>query len=362
MKVALSYSTIFILSIVGILIIGSCGKSGSTPPPPDPCSGVTITVNGTVSNPTATGVADGSINATASGSTGITFSLNGGAFQTSGSFSNLSAGTYTIIAKNGNGCSGSSSFTLTAANPCAGVIITVNAVLTNPASPGANNGNIVASASGSSGFTYNINGGAFQATGTFNNLAAGSYIIIAKNANGCTGTATFTLTNPNLCAGVTITVSNAITNNTPCLSPATGSITATPGGGTGPYTYKLNSGAYQSSTIFSNLNSGTYLITAKDANGCTGSANATVADISAGPLFAAVRNVLQNNCVSCHNNTQSEGGMNWTIDCNIVNFKDRIKSRAVDGIPSAMPPTGLLVLSEQQKIINWINAGGKYTD
>jgi hypothetical protein len=58
----------------------------------------------------------------------------------------------------------------------------------------------------------------------------------------------------------------------------------------------------------------------------------------------------------------SEGGMNWTVDCNIVTFKDRIKIRAVDGNPSPMPPTGFIPVSEQQKIVNWINAGGKFSD
>jgi hypothetical protein len=34
----------------------------------------------------------------------------------------------------------------------------------------------------------------------------------------------------------------------------------------------------------------------------------------------------------------------------------------VDGNPSPMPPGGLLPASEQQKIINWINAGGRFAD
>jgi uncharacterized membrane protein len=87
-----------------------------------------------------------------------------------------------------------------------------------------------------------------------------------------------------------------------------------------------------------------------------------VSDLPEGPLFAAVRSVLQNNCVSCHNSGNQQGGMNWTIDCNIVQFKDRIQARAVFGNPSSMPPTGLIPASERQKITNWINAGGRYTD
>jgi hypothetical protein len=247
-------------------------------------------------------------------------------------------------------------------DPCAGVTITVSGTVINPSSAGTSDGSIAATASGGNGFTFNLNGGAFQASGNFTGLGAGLYSVVAKNGNGCTGSAIFTLIGPNVCTGVNITVTNAITNSTACVSTATGSITVTPAGGTGPYTFRLNGGVFQSSNIFSSLVAGSYIITAKDANGCTGGSIATVADLPAGPLFTAVRTLIQNNCVSCHNNTISEGGMNWTIDCNIVSFKDRIKIRAVDGNPSPMPPGGFLPVSEQQKIINWINAGGRFSD
>jgi len=438
---------LLLIPAAGILFISSCSKGGgSTPPPANPCSGVTVAVNGTVANPTAPGATDGSISVTATGGSGFTYSLNNGGFQTSATFSGLAAGAYTITAKNSNGCTGSANFTLTAANPCAGVTITVNATVNNPTAPGANNGSIASTASGgATPYTYSLNGGAFQSSGTFSNLAAGAYTITAKDNNGCqgsanftltapnpcngititvsgtvinpsaaganngsitatasggaspytfslnggafqspgtfsnliagtysitardnnncTGSANFTLTDPNPCAGVTITVTNNVTPVTPCVSPVNGSITATASGGTGAYTYSLNGGAFQASNVFSNLTTGVYTITARDVNGCTGtSGSSVISSLPAGPLFSAVRNVLQANCVSCHNSSTPNGGMDWTIDCNIVNNRERIRARAVDGNPSAMPPTGLLPASERQKITDWINAGGRYTD
>ncbi len=343
---------------------GCTGSNSFTLVNPNPCAGVTITVTGSVVNPTI-GQGNGSISASASGGAGgFTFSLNGGAFQASGTFNNLAAGNYTVTAKDANGCTGSNTFNLVAINPCAGVTITVTGTVVNPTGGATTDGSITASASGGAGgFTYSLNGGAFQASGTFNNLGAGNYTVTAKDANGCTGSNSFTLTAPNPCSGITITVSNAVVGNTPCQSPASGSITVTPSGGTGPYTFRLNSGSFQASNIFSNLVAGAYSVTAKDANGCTGTQNnVLVPDLPEGPLFADVKIVLQNNCVSCHNGSNPQGGMNWTIDCNIVQFKDRIKARAVDGNPSPMPPTGLMSSSERQKITNWINAGGRYTD
>lgn len=79
-----------------------------------------------------------------------------------------------------------------------------------------------------------------------------------------------------------------------------------------------------------------------------------------GPLFIAVKNLMQANCQSCHNSSNSNGGKDWTVDCNIVSNKDRIKVRAVD--QGTMPPTGPLPQSEKDKILAWINAGGRITD
>lgn len=344
-----------------VVVIYSCTKGGTTTPP-DPCAGITVTVSGTTTNPTSPTATDGGITAAASGSSGFTFSLNGGVFQSSGSFTNLAAGSYTITAKNGNGCSGSASFILTAPNLCAGVTITVTGTITNPTSSVAANGSIVATATGSTGITFNINGGVFQPSGTFNNLAEGVFTIIAKNGNGCSGTANFTLAAPNVCTGVTINVTNTVTGTTPCETN-TGAITATATGGTAGYTFSLNSGTFQSSNVFSNLATGNYTITAKDANGCTGvSAVTAISNLPAGTLFAAVRTLVQNNCVPCHSGTVANGGMNFSVDCNIVNNKARIKARAVDANPSAMPQGGLLPAAERQKITDWVNAGGKFTN
>lgn len=436
----LHYTSFFV--VLSLLHL-SCGKGGGGTTPANPCSGVTVAVTATTTNPGSPGATNGSITATASGGSGFTYSLNGGAFQSGGSFTGLGAGSYTITAKNSNGCTGSAGFTLTAPNPCAGVTITVTGTSVNPTTGGGNNGSITANASGgTSPYTYSFDGVNFQASGTFNNLTAGSFTIVAKDANGCTGSTTFTLTdpctgvsivvtgnlthpstvggtngsisaaasggtgpfqfrlgsgayqptglfnglaagtftitardangctgtstftlnNPNPCAGVTIAHNSTVLGHIPCSSSGTGSITVNPTGGTAPYSYSLNGGSFQSSGIFNNLTPASYNLVVRDVNTCSTSVNISVPNRPQGPLFTAVKAVLQANCNSCHNASNPNGGMNWEVDCNIVNFKDRIQARAVNGNPSAMPPTGLLPLSERQKIVDWINAGGRSID
>jgi cytochrome c5 len=342
---------------------GGCTGSSSftVTAPPNPCTGVTITVSGTSVNPTSTATNNGSINATATGSSGFTFSINSGVFQSSGSFTNLAVGAFTITAKDVNGCTGTSSFTLTAPNPCAGTNIIVSGTTTNPTSSSANNGSITASATGSSGFTFSLNGVTFQSSGTFTGLGEGSHTVTAKDLNGCLGSISFTLTAPNPCTGVTINVSTSVINNIPCETIAA-SITVNASGGTTPYTYSRNGTTFQTSNIFTSVPTSTYAITVKDANGCVGSTNSTVSNALAGPLFLAVKGVIQANCSGCHNNAIQNGGMNWDVDCNIIQNKDRIRARAVDGNPSAMPPTGLISAPDRQKITDWINAGGKFSN
>jgi hypothetical protein len=265
-------STLVLLAFtVAILIFTACSKGGGgTTPPPNPCAGVTITVTGSTT-PTSTATAtNGAINATASGSTGLTYSLNGGVAQSTGSFSNLGVGSYTVTAKNANGCSGTATFNVTS-TPCP--TITVTGTTTQASSTTSANGAINATASGSTGFTYSRDGVTFQASGAFTGLLAGSYTITAKDVNGCTGTANFTVTAAS-CPTITLT---ATPTNTTGPTATNGSISASATGGATPYTFSRDGGAFQTNNVFSNLAVGTYSIVAKDANGCLSPAsNVTV--------------------------------------------------------------------------------------
>jgi hypothetical protein len=432
-------STLLILAFVSaILLFISCSKSGGgTTTPPNPCAGVTITVTGTTTATSTPAATNGSISASASGSSGFTYSLNGGTAQSSGTFSNLAVGSYTVTAKDANGCTGSASFSVTA-TPCP--TISVTGTITQTSNPTATNGAIAASASGSTGFTYSINGvaGTYQASGTFSNLAVGSYTIFAKDVNGCTGSASFSVTaatcptitltatptntsgptatngvinasasggatphtfskdggttyqasgtfnnlavgnysvvakdanscistTSNVTIGATCPTINAtpVVNNTVKCEPINGSITITATGSSG-FTYNLNGGTFQVSNIFNSLAVGNYTYGVKDVNGCTITGNANVAQAPVGTLFSQVKTILAGNCVSCHGGPFPQNGLDFADDCTIVNQAARIKARAVDFNPSQMPPAGPPIsAADRQKIVDWINAGGKHNN
>jgi hypothetical protein len=245
-------------------------------------------------------------------------------------------------------------------NTCSGVSITVSGSSTNASGPGNADGSISVSASGGSGFTFKLNNGSFQSSGSFINLSPATYTITAKDSRGCTGSAQFTVNANDPCASVNFTVSATSSAGSPC-PPLNGSIHVSASGGGSGFTFNLNGSAFQSSPDFNNLLPGNYTVGAKESGGCVKTVPATVGALPAGPLFTAVRSVILSNCAisGCHNGVQPP---NFTNDCTIVANAALIKQRAVDGNPSFMPPTGPLSQADRDKITNWVNAGGRYTD
>ncbi|UFH34762.1 gliding motility-associated C-terminal domain-containing protein [Flavobacterium acetivorans] len=200
---------------------------------------------------------------TASGVTGgygsYTYSINAGTnYQADATFNNLPSGTYTVIAKDGNGCTISTSTSVVVSTgPTASI-----SSQTNIDCFGNSNGSVtVAGANGTAPYTYAKDGITFGSSGTFGSLTAGSYTITVKDANGCTKTQAVTITEP--AAALTATVAKT---NVTCNGANDGTITITaPTGGYGTYEYRLDTGAWQTSGNFSALANATYSVQIRDA-------------------------------------------------------------------------------------------------
>ena len=128
--------------------------------------------------------------------------------------------------------------------------------------------------------------------------------------------------------------------------------------------YNINGGAFQTSAIFNALATGNYNLNVRDVNGCISTATAQVNIAPAGPNFVNVKTIMVANCAfaGCHGGSSPQSGINLADDCMIVAQAARIKARAVDGNPSFMPAAGQLSASDKQKIIDWINAGGRHSN
>jgi hypothetical protein len=101
-----------------------------------------------------------------------------GVYQAADSFKNITAGTYTVYVKDSTGCVISADITITSA---AGSITATS----TPTSACGYSGYIYITASGTGPFMYKLNNGIYQVSGTFSNLAAGTYIAYAKDGSGC---------------------------------------------------------------------------------------------------------------------------------------------------------------------------------
>lgn len=249
--------------------------------------------------------------------------------------------------------------TTPAAATCADKTIVITGAATATSGGASADGSISVSATGSTGFTFNNNAGAFQSSGTFSNLASGNYTITAKDDAGCTSTKSFTVTSSS-CPTITISTSNNASDK--CNS--TGKITVTASGSTG-FNYTINGGTtYQASNIFNSVAAGAYTVGVKDANGCLSSNTTTVNVATAGTLFTSVKALMLANCATagCHAGATPQNGIDLSIDCTIVSQSARIKARAVDANPSIMPATGAMSTLDKQKIVDWINAGGQYSN
>jgi len=187
-------------------------------------------------------------------------------FDTDSSLTGMGVGKYTVQVIDSNGCFTYDSLTIT--QPTA---IVVTGTVTNALCFGATTGAVDITVNGGSpAYTFAWSNG--DVTEDLSNVSAGTYTVTVTDANGCSTTAMFTITEgTEIIAGIG-------TYNPVCSGGNSGGLTAIVSGGVGPYTYQWSTTPVQTSLSANNLIAGTYFVTVTDSKGCTVTNTATLTD------------------------------------------------------------------------------------
>lgn len=231
---------------------------------------ITAVVTTTTTDITCNGEATGSITVNVSGGTApITYALNGAVPQSSNTFSNLTAGMYSIEVVESNGCTQTVSATIN--EPSA---LTLSTTLTDILCNGETTGEIVADVSGGTApYEYSLDGGTFQTGNQFSGLTAGSYTLEIRDANGCTISQNETISEPSV-----LELSTDVITNATCQGQSNGTFSVVASGGVTPYQYSIDGVNFVSTSSFADLLADDYTITVQDANGCEALVSGTVAN------------------------------------------------------------------------------------
>ena len=227
-----------------------------------------LTLALTHTNTSCFGICDGTATATVSGGTPpYLYSWSNGSItstaSTTNTVSSLCAGIITVTITDANGCTISNSVTIT--QPAA-LVATATGV--NVTCFGLCNGTAtVGVVGGTPAFSYSWVGpaGFTAATASISALCPGVYTVTVTDSHGCTSPSSVTITEPPVLSA------NPIGTNVTCFGLCNGSATATPTGGTGPYTYNWTPGvlAGNGTPTITSLCPGTYNVTVTDSKGCT---------------------------------------------------------------------------------------------
>jgi gliding motility-associated-like protein len=233
----------------------------------------------TVSSSPCSGSMAGSISVAGLGGTSpYTYAIGSGSYGTSGAFTALAGGTYTVHVRDHNGCIKDT--TAVISQPA---LLSMAIAVSEPTCFNLANGHVaVMGTGGTPGYQYSWNYAPYTASGSFGSVAAGVATIQVKDLNGCVHDTTFTITQP---APVSASVS---LSDIRCHGDADGSIAVHAAGGTAPYMYAVNTSSFASSNTFNGLSDGVYNVHITDLKGCTHDTSVVVTEPAALQLTAAV--------------------------------------------------------------------------
>lgn len=142
-------------------------------------------------------------------------------------------------------------------------LLTIDTTITNLRCFKENDGSIeIFTTGGTAPYLFNLDGLPFQVDSVFDNLEAETFDVIVQDLNLCAKSLEIAVTQPD---SLEFTY---ITTNVDCYGDSTGSIVIAPMGGTGPYTYGVDTLTLQSDSILIYLKAINYTLYTQDDSGC----------------------------------------------------------------------------------------------
>lgn len=222
------------------------------------------------------------------GTAPFSYMINGNNVSPTGKFEGLSSGNYTVTVSDAAGCKIDQQVTVGVAKPMQKIHATMKKTACDQ-----HNGQVVIDSisGGTAPFSYAFNSGNYAPQNIYNGLSAGSYPIAVKDSAGCYLTDSIRVLQHIPPTKMFLTVSPDHCNK------HIGSIHAdSVSGGTQPFLYSFNGGAFQTTSKINNIASGMHTFTVKDSNGCLLSDQFNVIDIP-GPqkVFFSLKDALCGN-------------------------------------------------------------------
>lgn len=220
---------------------------------------------GSIEGVSCYGVDNGAVNILASGGTsGYQYILEPDT-MTSGSFTGLAEGSYSITVIDTNECNVVVQFEI--ANVPA---IQVDATSENVSCFSMSNGSLTIDAANTSGTPmYSLDGGTPQSDNTFINLAIGDYTVIISDDTGCDAIAFASITEP-----TELLLEVDVTSDVLCKGNSDGQAVFNAAGGTAPYLYQING----FNTDPDGLPAGEYIVRVTDDQGCVAESTFTISE------------------------------------------------------------------------------------
>jgi hypothetical protein len=215
----------------------------------------------TFSDVSCKGDSNGSVFLSVSGGkTPYTFRVDSGTYQTSPSFLGLKAGNKLFQVRDSNACVKNLSFSISEPANALSSSLVINQPNCNQAKGQA----VFSSIGGTPPYLYGIVNGSSSNSSTINNINPGTYTFYVKDDNNCQ----LLLPNRTILSAPPILNFSFSKKDVFCAGSNTGEIAISGTGGKAPYTFRINTGTYQSDSSFKNLSAGKYRITIRDSVAC----------------------------------------------------------------------------------------------